>query len=410
MQDTKETILVIESKELCYQSSSYFLQAIGRELVNAGIPVEYFKFESIEKQEEQIIGYIGKRYRAIIDMNSTLALIVCDEQKDYLINLIHAPFYNIIVDHPMHMQEKLSVPLNNYHIICVDSYHAAYINKRYSHIKEIIVMHYAGMASNRILEVEKDYSYDRFRKDYEQRPYSVLFPATYIPVSYYKEKLEVENPRYVTIADEMLQIIESSEYITFEEAFYQVVKQTELLNYKVMEGHITKRLEIRLMDRYIRACMREQALKEMGKADMDIHLLGANWSLYPYKNHKNFVIHNAITYEEQLNVMADSKVVFNMQPLFLEGPHDRVMNGMRNGAVVMTDNCHYIQKRFENSENIISYKRCELESIPDSLNNYFSNKDLLSRIAWNGYQRTKKGHTNKNRIQEFFTAYKNPLN
>lgn len=410
MLDTKETILVIESKELCYQSSSYFLQAIGRELVNAGIPVEYFKFESIEKQEEQIIGYIGKRYRAIIDMNSTLALIVCDEQKDYLINLIHAPFYNIIVDHPMHMQEKLSVPLNNYHIICVDSYHAAYINKRYSHIKEIIVMHYAGMASNKILEVEKNYSYDRFRKDYEQRPYSVLFPATYIPVSYYKEKLEVEKPRYVTIADEMIQIIESSEYITFEEAFYQVIKQTALLNQEVMGGRITKTPQIRLMDRYIRACMREQALKEMGKADMDIHLLGENWSLCPYKNHKNFVIHNAVTYEEQLNVMADSKVVFNMQPLFLEGPHDRVMNGMRNGAVVMTDNCHYIQKRFENSENIISYKRCELESIANSLNNYFSNKDLLSRIAWNGYQRTKKGHTNKNRIQEFFTAYKNPLN
>lgn len=400
MQDTKDTILVFESKELCYHSSAYFLQEICRELVDIGIPVEYCKIESIEKQERQIVGYIGKTYRAIIDMNSTLALIFCDEYKDYLINLIHAPFYNIIVDHPMHMRDKLNVPLNNYNIICLDSYHAAYINKRYPHIKKIFVVHYAGLASKRILELESNNTYEVFQNDYEERPYSVLFPATYMPVYYYREELERVNTHYVNIAESMMEYIEQSECITFEEAYISVVKEDGSIYQEVTGDYLARKYGMRLIDRYIRTAMREHALEELLKTDRDIHVIGANWRMCPFTENKNLIIHEAVTYGQQLEYMERSKIVFNMQPLFLEGPHDRIMNGMRNGAVVITDRCHYISKRFIDGEDIVYYKRSSMEQIPEKLNSLFIDKELLSKIAWNGYGKVKNEHTWRNRVME----------
>lgn len=408
MENTEDTILVFESKELCYQSSSCFLQEICKELMQEGIKIEYCKLYSLEKQQDQLMSYIGKTYRAIIDMNSTLVLAFVEEKQEYLFNLIHAPFYHILVDHPMHMHEKLEVPLHDYHVICIDSYHAAYINKTFSHIKEVLVVPYAGIVSQRLKTWEErcdtsnrgnPYEESLFKKQYEQRKIAILFPATYMPESYYLKQLASIQPAYETLAQEMYERIASSCICTYEEAYQEIRKDHPRVSQLLGEDGNRCREVYRVMNRYIRARLRERIVIKLLQAELPVTLVGANLEHCNLVKRKNVQILHEVSYLQQLNLMADSKIVFNMQPLFLDGPHDRVMNGMRNGAAVLTDSCHFIKKHFIQDKEYLHYKRNTPEQIPIILRNWIDNPEELTKLAYCGYIKVRKEHTIKQRVE-----------
>jgi hypothetical protein len=241
-------ILVFESRNLGYDSSNCFLNVICEELRTQGIEVEYFRFESVESDGEKLISYIGKSYLAVIDMNSSLALAFHDGVEDYYINLINAPFYNFLVDHPMHLHEKLSVPLKDYHVICLDEYHAAYIKKNYPHIKDVLVMPYGGIASEKMrLELEEmakekteEAAEKIFKSDFKKRSMDIMFPATYMPENYYLDLLKEHKPRYVGVLWNMLDLLETSAEMTIEEAYKSVLPNSGNFFDKETDNYVQK--------------------------------------------------------------------------------------------------------------------------------------------------------------------------
>lgn len=78
--------------------------------------------------------YIGKEYAAVIDFNSKLPRLMCDDATYYL-DTIQAPFFNYILDNPLYHHATLQCPLQRYHVLLVDEEHAAYVRKHYPHIQ-----------------------------------------------------------------------------------------------------------------------------------------------------------------------------------------------------------------------------------------------------------------------------------
>ena len=58
-------------------------------------------------------------------------------EKEHFIDMIEAPFFDYIVDHPLYHDPILKQPVKNLNVICIDRDHADYVRKYYPHIKKV---------------------------------------------------------------------------------------------------------------------------------------------------------------------------------------------------------------------------------------------------------------------------------
>lgn len=368
-------ILMFESTKLCYASSESFLHSIGDALVNSGYEVEYGLYDDEDKDSLEM--YIGRDYVAAIDVNSVLTNAVWND-SDYFINALNVPFFNLIVDHPMHLHDRLSVPLKNYNIICVDSDHCEYITRHYPHIKNVIYMPFAGTKAAEYIP-------------FKNRKYDILFPGTYVPPYEYRERIIRQNPELLTVAMKTHELLKQNNKLTFEEALWRAATG-------YMES-IGGRLELLgNVERFIRTLFRSEAIEMLLESGSKITVEGENWNMFEKNGRKNLEILPACSYREMLSHIADSKIVFNIQPLFLNGPHDRVFNAVINGAVPFTDSCSYIEENFVNDKDIITFSRSNMNSIPQIIQSVFNDINSLEYIADNTKNKALELHTWEKRV------------
>lgn len=140
-------ILFLSYKDICYNSTSYFEQRISEELINAGIKVTHL---NIPKPAKGLSGtladtaymllkpYFNADLDAIIDINTTIPCIKYN--NGYILNNFDIPVWHYILDHPLYHYKALKVQLNNYNVICLDTFHAKLIRESFPHIREVKVI------------------------------------------------------------------------------------------------------------------------------------------------------------------------------------------------------------------------------------------------------------------------------
>ena len=355
-------ILVFETRKLCYDSSVTFTHELCKSLEKLGVEVELCQIDDIEKESSKLEQYIGKKYDAVIDMNSVLSAAIYNDEN--YPDLIEAPFINFIVDHPMHLHPVLNIKLKNSYVICLDTIHKEYIKKYYPHIKDVLVMPLGGSKASAINE-------------FEERHYHILFPATYTPLSYFTERLDSMGDSYLSIAYEILDMIKDGASINIHELFKEAAGADD-------EFFPIKMYKARYIDRYIREVHRQMILDRLLSIDFTIDAVGFRWEQSKFIHKKNFNIHPACSYPETLNMIADSQIVLNVQPLFPYAPHDRVFNSMINGAVSLTDSSSYLDKKYNPGEDYLLYNIYSESDDFEKLRNTLSDFDSLKRISYNG--------------------------
>ena len=112
------------TRELCYFSGSFFLNRIQEEAEKNGIETVRLDFPGEEADFSALSEQIGKPFDAILDINSRLPYLV-DEKGERILNLMDAPFFNYIVDHPLYHHPGLVFPIRRYHAIGIDRQHCA---------------------------------------------------------------------------------------------------------------------------------------------------------------------------------------------------------------------------------------------------------------------------------------------
>lgn len=341
----EKSVLICESRNLSYGSSGFILRQIRRALEERGIEVIHFRLAQDQANLDELEGFVGASFDAVLDINSHLPLIIM-EDGSYLLDHVDAPFFNYIVDHPLHLHPILSSPVVNHHVICLDTEHQSYLERYYPNICSCHVLPIAASKSN-------------IDKPFRERSWQFYFPGTYVPLSEYEEKLEKRNPRLLFLAQEYLRIAETEHFMTIPEWIQSVLP----VEYSSASGRGEEKLSVaerlhldcRYVDRYVRERYRHQMIEKVLTAGISIHVTGAYWEHYEGRGAQNLCIHPACTYSETLEHMSDSQIVLNVQPLFVHAPHDRILCGMVNGAVVFTDHCTYLQKHLKAGKEYISY-------------------------------------------------------
>lgn len=366
-------ILILETRKLSYNSSNVFLLKICDILRKYGVDVVHCTINNPEKDSDLLESFIGKKFDAILDINSILPLAECEYGK-YL-DCIDAPFINFIVDHPMHVHEYLDIKLKRYYIICLDKYHKEYIDKYYPHIKKTAVVPLGGINSHSRWED----SFTQFKK----RRYHIFFPATYTPPSYYRQVMEEINVSYINLADQILQrILEGS-----TSPIHEILKNITLWK----DDHFAvKMYKARFVDRYIRDYIRDKVVQTLLLEGFALHVAGARWNMYNGHCKDRLIIHQECSYKNLPDIISDSKVILNVQPLFTDTPHDRFFNAMLNGAAILTDTCGYIEKNYKN--NTLLYSKDNLKESIDALKDTLNDIHKLYNIASN-FSKNKNSET-----------------
>lgn len=379
-------ILIFRSKRLSYDSSWCFAEMLCRSFRRQGCSVKLFLLsDDIAQQECELKNLTTEHFDAVFDINSMLPNVMLDD--DYYLDLFDAPFYHMIVDHPMHVHYSLNIPLKNYHVLCLDRHHKKYIEQYYPHIKQVHFFPFGGIPASEFNPEAVT------KKPAGDRQIDLLFPGTYTPLDYYRQQIEAISSEQWEMAQHMLSLMKSGCEKEIDELFRdEILPDTDFFPLKMYKS--------RLIDRYIREWYRQSILQRLLQAGIHIHVMGFRWEMFHPSAASGLTILPPCSYTRQLQVLSESKMILNIQPLFQDGPHDRIMNAMINHSVAVTDQCMYMKEYFTPQKDYIAYNKNDPEGAADQISILLKETDRLDEIIQNGCQKVSNMHSWEHRIKK----------
>ncbi len=383
-------ILIFEMRTVCYNSYLYFGDSLGQALSNSGHDIEYFKVD--EDSFDDLENYIGKSYDALIDFNSDLPKALLDDDS-YFLDHIDAPFFDIILDHPLYHHDSLKNQLNKFHVICLDALHKDYINKYYPHIKSVTVTPMTG---------ELAFGHDFIDWDnYENRPYDITFSGTYTDPMRLETRIQKLPADIAKATIDLIEIMKSDSTLSIEDAV-DMLSRNDFYEY-INDDKPLYTQTFYLADSYIRCLNRKKLVQTLDKCEHNFHLYGALWEELDLKH---AILHREIPFNLTFTVFAKSKISVNIMPNFKAGSHDRVFSGQLNGAVSLTDKTKLLLQEYTDKKSILFYDLNSIEQLPYMLDNSLNDINTLKKIAQEGYRIASNNHTWTNIAESIVNAIK----
>lgn len=340
------SILFLNCGSICYDSTLYFEQAIGRELQKTGWHAEHL---SVDKKNPAagLKPYYGRHYDIIFDINTILPA-ASDESGSLCLNQIDGQIWHYVIDHPFYHHDALKSPLQDYNVICLDEKHAAFIKEHYPHISKVLVLPLAASAAKELIP-------------YADRRDSILFTGTYTDPDAILYKAQKQPADLFDLFGKMVQMLLDNPEMTQEEA-------VALL----LPGHSDKIPAILqlnyLADLYLQACIREELLKQFLLHKLPVTVYGHAWEIFVEKCLRTIpavreYLHLAgeFRYDQMPDIYANAKIALNQTPWFKAGMHDRVPLALQNGCVCMTEKCPYMEERLADKRELYYFSLEDME-------------------------------------------------
>ena len=96
-------------------------------------------------------------------------------------------------------------------------------------------------------------------------------------------------------------------------------------------------------------------------------VLGEGWEATPLADNPNVHLLGARRIEDTFALMAESRQVLDINPLFSEGVHDRVTSAMRNGCVCLSDMSQQADPRLLDGRQLQYYTNWNLDLLGERL-------------------------------------------
>ena len=135
----KEKIIVFSSREICYQSSSFFANQMADAFENLGFDVQVCEFDEHDDLDAVFQPLYGQKYRLLLDFNSTITRMV-EEDGTPVLDKLDGPFFDYILDHPLFHYNCLNADLKNLNGIFLDEAQEAYVKRYYPRVKKTLTM------------------------------------------------------------------------------------------------------------------------------------------------------------------------------------------------------------------------------------------------------------------------------
>ncbi|MBR1622401.1 MAG: glycosyltransferase family 1 protein [Pseudobutyrivibrio sp.] len=369
--------LIFEMKTVCYNSYLYFGDSLGNALKAKGHSVEYFKVD--EDNLDDLESYVGKSYDALIDFNSDLPRALMDDDS-YFLDHVNAPFFDVILDHPLYHHDSLKHKLNNFHVICLDNKHRDYILKYYPHIKSVAVTPMTGELAFGKANIDWD--------EFENRPYDILFSGTYTAPTRIETAINKLPDFLASNVHELIDMMLADSALSIEDAVESLARN-EIYDYINSDLPLHTQT-FYLADTYVRCVNRTKLVLELDKCEHKLDLFGGLWEELDLKH---ATIHREIPFNLTFTVFSKAKLCVNIMPNFKAGSHDRVFSAQLNGAVSLTDSTTLLRQEYKDGENILFFDLDNIENVSSTADSKLNNIDSLKKIAQGGYAIAKANHT-----------------
>ena len=145
-------------------------------------------------------------------------------------------------------------------------------------------------------------------------------------------------------------------------------------------------------------------IRTLVEAGIQVTIYGAGWDRCDWITNPNVEYGGKIPAYRVLEKMGDAKIVLNTMTWFKDGTHERVFNGMLQGAAVVSDRSMALQELSDGSDMLL-FGLDEIEQLPKLVKGLLSNPAAAQNMADHGYERAKKYHTWAIRAQELADAF-----
>ena len=392
----KEKIIVFSSREICYQSSSFFANQMADAFEKLGFDVSVCEFDEQDDLDAVFQPLYGKKYRLLLDFNSTITRMV-EEDGMPVLDKIDGPFFDYILDHPLFHYNCLNANLKNLNGIFLDEAQEAYVKRYYPRVKQTLTMPLGAaeaVTGGRKKETEE-----------------ILFMGTYDDPDSIYEMVSLSPEPLKTYMKELIDMRVEDPVLPMETGFRQLLKAhgEELPDDKFA-------LFMNAMypvDAFIRDYFRKAALDALLAEKLPVTVFGEGWEKYscgdehslrrepavPFAlsfescNETYVTREKAVVFGLSFEKIAHADVLLNVSPFFNHGAHDRIFAGMANHCTVLTDQNPYLKRILKDGEQVCMYSLKDIRTLSDYAAELLTNHALCRDIQNNAYVEFKQKYT-----------------
>lgn len=285
----------------------------------------------------------------------------------YVFDLLNAPIFDILMDHPYWTTGLDNLPANTV-ICCLDRNHVNWLVDVCKYNHPVVFLPHAGVLP------------DNNDKPIAERNIDILY------VGSLKKAPNSNGPHTEYIMDEL----KRNPAKTLEEVLAEL-SGTENLQ-EMAKQYWPCDININTHFRY-------EAVRLLVEAGYDVQVYGGGWELPELLKYPNYHFGGCITAMECVQLMTDSKIVLNSMPWFKDGNHDRIINAMLSKAVCVTDTSKYLEESFEDDCDLKYFHLEEIEKLPKIVGELLQDTVKMQNIADAGYEKAIAAHTYASRAK-----------
>lgn len=380
--DNTQPILIYLGSDICCNTLNLFAQQLADSL---GILRQRITIFNIAQEGNQALTqFIGKRFKAIIGIQTYAFSIMMQDNKTNLHDLILGPKYNMILDHPAWMKEHIENGPKDYYLLIHDRNYLAFAKHYYTKIQDCFLFPPAGILPSDILP--------------EEKMYDITFIGSYFD---YRKRLAIIKSYarpYRFIAARFLHIMRRNPDYPTEQAFHETL---EYYHIDICDADFLDLFyEMRQVCFCIMTYYREKIINTLLNAGVIIHVYSESWKNAPFAKHPCLICHPAIPVEESLKIMAQSRISLNIMSWHKDGLTERIFNAMLCHSSVLSDRSTALEDAFINGHDLMLFSLQNLSTLPSLVETLLKDEKKQQILANNGYAKAFLHHQWINRAEQ----------
>ena len=363
----------------CQGALASFAQRFGEAIRAYGMGVIFLSSDAADMTD--LFTVLSRPYAAIVGFQSVLFTQELSGGV-YLGDMLGAKKCNFLFDHPIYATKEFNKPVKDMYILSQDETYAEYVRDKFPHMAGVYHFPPAGI---------------RCAGEHEKK-YDITFIGTYNNYRGLFSEIRGLPPQYRKLARRMLlrqrrhpneRAEQALEHVVDEMGF-EPLPEEQFANTLYAMGNV-----VRLLMFYFR----EEIVKKLLRAGIDIDVYSYSWRQAPYSDDPHLHIHDEISYEESLSVMAESRLTLNVMSWHKGGMTERIANAMLNRSVVVSDGTTYLNRNY--SDMMLLFDLASYDDLPDRVRALLSDDARRDDMAEAAYKEAAKNHTWDARAREF---------